>query len=233
MRASSSLSRNPNGFTLIELLVVISIISLLVAILLPALGKARAAAHAAKCLSTQRQLGVATFMYIDENKGRLFYRVPLSDANAPMFWNATLIKTYLKPGLVGGGSINEAMNQFANCEAAKSANMRYTDLGGSMRYALIGFNWNLIQAEQVRYDSIRNASSTVFLGDSVMSTNPSLGSYRLSRTTSASELGVVHARHSGSVNIVWGDGHGSAVRSPDPYNLSALSTVIPAVHWSP
>jgi len=233
MRASSSSIRHTSGFTLIELLVVISIISLLVSILLPVLSKARSAAQATMCLNTQRQLGSATHMYINDNKGRLFYRVPLSDANAPLFWNSTLIKTYLSPGTNSGSEINQAMNKFANCEAAKESRMRYTDLGGSMRYALIGFNWNPITADQVRFESIRKPSSTVFLGDSVRSTDTSLGCYRLSRTTSTSELGVVHARHNGAVNIIWGDNHGSAVLSPDRYDLAALSTVLPAVHWNP
>lgn len=53
----------PCGFTLIELLVVISIIALLVGILLPALGNARAAALEAKCKAHLRQVTVAQLTY--------------------------------------------------------------------------------------------------------------------------------------------------------------------------
>lgn len=57
------------GFTLIELLVVISIISLLMGILMPALSRSRAIAKETVCQSRLRQWGIAFEMYAVENNG--------------------------------------------------------------------------------------------------------------------------------------------------------------------
>lgn len=67
---------NPGrAFTLIELLVVIAIISILIAIVLPAIGSAMASARRAKNLSNHRQLGLALRMYTDDNGAHMPHKV--------------------------------------------------------------------------------------------------------------------------------------------------------------
>jgi prepilin-type N-terminal cleavage/methylation domain-containing protein/prepilin-type processing-associated H-X9-DG protein len=73
------------GFTLMELLVVISVIAVLAALLLPALARARSAAHRTECLSRQNQWAVAFLEYTEDNEGWIPREGYHTDGQ--VFWN--------------------------------------------------------------------------------------------------------------------------------------------------
>ncbi len=87
-----SLPPPPAGFTLIELLTVIAIIGILAAIIIPTVGKVRATAKKAQCLSNLRQIGIASNMYSMDTKNN-----PNPSINNPG-WRGELLP-YLAPNV--------------------------------------------------------------------------------------------------------------------------------------
>ncbi len=76
--------RKRRGFTLIELLVVIAIIAVLMAVLVPALGKAREKVKDISCRSNQKNIGLAVLMYLDAYDRKL---PPSNSANGFLWYN--------------------------------------------------------------------------------------------------------------------------------------------------
>ncbi len=64
--------RKNGGFSVVELMVVIGVITILIALLLPAMSRVRARGMMVQCQSNLRQLGQAMLMYANENKGQLY-----------------------------------------------------------------------------------------------------------------------------------------------------------------
>jgi len=97
-RNRSEIIRN---FTLVELLVVIAIISMLMAMLLPALKKTRGMARQIECLNTMKQCGTASAYYINDFR----YLPPVLSADAAgnryFYWCKDLIGLGYLPGKSG------------------------------------------------------------------------------------------------------------------------------------
>ena len=114
------------GFTLIELLVVISIIALLIAILLPALSRAKESSSRTVCGSNLRQIGIGHYTYATERKDV----VPLGhvdskiDSNYHMIMNWSSPTAYMLMGeLFGVGLIQDGRGFY--CPSQTEAFLQY------------------------------------------------------------------------------------------------------------
>lgn len=202
------------GFTLIELLVVISIISLLIAILLPALAGARKAARSTYCLSNQRQIGVLFGTYLSDNRA-IFPRdrIDAYDAAGTLYWYEVIART------------NNATALPIYCPEDNSGSGKKQATPG--HFVSIGYNWSLdgsaywqtvaatsaVKKEYAipaRIEEIAKPGQTVLTGDSAVTIDT--GFYRMCPWKNTS-VGFAFPRHLDICNVLWVDGHANAVKS--------------------
>jgi len=225
------------AFTLIELLVVISIISVLIALLLPALANARESAKTIQCLTNARTYHTSFRLYLDDHAGVLgYYVIP-----------ATLKSRGYMPKGPGGGAetywgyrqahtIHVCPSQEANYPAGQnrrwdpdSANWATTAWEGS-NYGINQFlgknpygqttyyTRDLINAygwQSTVPDLIRSPADFVFAGDRPTH-NAGGNSQRIYLRMQGTEfgspgLGMNHGVENNLGNLVWLDGHGQTV----------------------
>jgi prepilin-type N-terminal cleavage/methylation domain-containing protein/prepilin-type processing-associated H-X9-DG protein len=124
MVINASRIKSSHGFTLIELLVVISIISLLVALLLPALSQAREASRTSQCLANVRGNHMGLIAYLDDNKGSMGY----GDATVQTTFQPYLKRLdYLPNHPLGNDQTNSASRQTKGIHACPSQEYNYAE----------------------------------------------------------------------------------------------------------
>jgi len=209
-------------FTLIELLVAISIIAILMSFLLPGLRKAKDYSNELGCKSNLRQLYLAWLNYVsdNDNKAPLYYD-PASEAT----WASVLhTNGYVKQP--GYGQMVERCKKGGLFICPSYAYDNYA-LYAHTEYKYFVYNYTLYTGIGGNgWARLKYPSKTMLLCDKG---DQNATSYRIDAFSliAKNEPPILSIRHSGGLNLVFGDGHTENHKGSMPVPLPTVSNEWP------
>lgn len=217
------------AFTLIELLVVVAIIVILIAILLPSLGRAREQAKAVTCGSQQRQIGMAIHMYTLDNNGVLPWLVTNDIPNSGHIWvvNHPNWPTWLREYTVklGSAASDYKGKRITICPSYRAM------WSGSGNYGLSYHLFRTVSggtpwSSWRKTTQLREPASALFLVDNRYegTNDASMDQYAIGASLlGADGVSPAHFRHNGYANVLWGDYHVEAYKGIFPTSTSSVA----------
>jgi len=204
------------AFTLIELLVVIAVIAILMAILMPALNRAREQGKRISCLSNVKQLTMGWILYADDNDDRVVNAHPGHATELPWvrYPGSNATEEEHREGIRTGGLFRYCPDeQLFKCPTGVRGELVTYALPDSMNgYPGIPGTAELMVYRRAQIK--RPSERIIFLDEGQLSSNSWTLHYQEERWWDQ-----VTARHGDGTNFSFADGHSEYWKWKDPRTL--------------
>lgn len=195
------------GFTLVELLVVIAIVVILMALLLPVLGRMRAEAKTAACQSNLRQMGVAFNTYAADHRGLLPAVSKRADLDPSLGSGNTLGHWQVEISPYFGREMAQNVQAAANDNDRQAQCPEFTEINTNVVSRGYGMNDRLTSRGSVKAQTTSPSKSNYSYNFRVRVAEITRPSITLLVTDSDSITATLATRHNERANCLFVDGH--------------------------